>query len=272
MKYNKVKKVLFYVFITLLALSFLFPIAYMIFSSLKQPEDLYKFMFVIENPTLENYVKAFTEKDYLPYIRNTLVTTVGATLLTVSINTMCGYALAKFSFKGEKIFILLIMSTMMMPLVLIMTPIFVILRNVGLYNTLWALIIPPAATPTGIFIMRQYLLTVPDELLEAARIDGASETHIFLKIIVPLARPAIATLTIFSFMWRWNDYIWPLIAINKPSKYTLQVALGQFAGQYTVDWPGLLALSTLSMLPLLIVFLIFQRQFTQGVAASGLKS
>jgi alpha-1,4-digalacturonate transport system permease protein len=159
----------------------------------------------------------------------------------------------------------------MIPLEVIMTPIFSVISKLGLYNSLWGIIIPPAATPTGVFLIRQYLLTVPDELLEAARIDGAGEWKIFWKLIVPIATPVISVLAIFSFMWRWDDFIWPLIVISDPTKYTIQLALSNFIGEYNVDWGSLLAMSVVTMIPILIVFLIFQKQFIQGMATSGMK-
>ena len=140
-----------------------------------------------------------------------------------------------------------------------------------MYNTLIGIIIPPAATPTGVFLIRQYFMTVPDELMEAARIDGASETSIFLRIMVPLAKPAISVLAIFNFMWRWNDYMWPLIVIRNTNKYTVQLALQTFSGEYSVDWNSLLAMSVITMIPVLIIFLIFQKQFIRGMTTSGMK-
>jgi alpha-1,4-digalacturonate transport system permease protein len=184
---------------------------------------------------------------------------------------MSGYALAKFRFKGDAIIMMVILSTIMLPLEVIMVPIFSVLKAMGLYNSLLALIIPAAATPTGIFLMRQYLVTIPDDLMESARIDGASEWKIFTKIIVPNAKPAIATLAIFSFMWRWNDYIWPLIAISSPKKYTLQLAIANMSGQYGSNYSTILATSAISMIPMLVVFLIFQKQFVQGTVNSGMK-
>ena len=184
---------------------------------------------------------------------------------------MSGYALAKFRFKGDTIIMIIILSTIMLPLEIIMVPIFTVLRTFDMIDTRWALIIPAAATPTGIFLMRQYLLTIPDEVIQSARIDGASEWRIFRSIIIPNAKPAIATLAIFSFMWRWNDYIWPRIAINSQSKYTLQLAIANFSGQYGNDYGSIIAVSAFSMIPMLIVFLIFQKQFVQGTASSGMK-
>jgi alpha-1,4-digalacturonate transport system permease protein len=223
------------------------------------------------NWTIDNYIGALAKGDFDIYIRNSFFVAVTSTVIMVMVNTMAGYALAKFKFKGSTVIMILILSTIMLPLEVIMVPIFDMLKFTGLYNSLWALIIPPAATPTGMFIMRQYLLTIPDEIIQSARIDGAGEWRIFTKMILPNAKPAIATLGIFSFMWRWNDYVWPLIAISDPKKYTLQLAISNFSGEYSVDWNSMLAMSAISMVPMLIIFLIFQRQFVQGTATSGLK-
>ncbi len=272
MKRLNLKKIMFYLSLSFLVVIFIFPIFYMVMATFKAQNEFYSYGFLPKSPSFDNYINILLNSNFNIYLKNTIITTVASTILTVIINTMCGYALAKFKFKGDKLFMLVITSTLMMPMILLVVPIFKIIDTLGLSNSLWALIIPPAATPTGIFIIRQYLLTIPDELIEAARIDGASEWSIFLKIVVPIAKPAIATLTIFSFMWRWNDYMWPLIAITEKKYYTLQFALGGFVGnEGLTDWAGLLTMSSLTMIPVLIVFLIFQRQFIQGTATSGMK-
>ena len=252
---------------------FLIPVFYIVFSSFKPSSELTSATqtFFPRDWTFSNFTRAFERGNFVLFIWNTFFVAVVSTLLAVLINTMSGYALAKFRFKGDKIILILILSTIMLPLEVIMVPIFTVLRFFGLYNSLWALIIPPAATPTGIFLMRQFLLKIPDEVLESARIDGASEWRIFYNIVVPNAKPAIATIAIFSFMWRWNDYVWPLIAIASPRRYTLQLAIANFAGEYNIDWNSTLAMSVISMIPMLIVFLIFQRQFVQGTVETGMK-
>ena len=140
-----------------------------------------------------------------------------------------------------------------------------------MYNSFWGLIIPPAATPAGVFLLRQYFLTVPKDLMEAARIDGASEVRIFVRLMLPAAKPAMSVLAIFSFLWRWNDYMWPLLVIRDTEKYTVQLALANFAGQYTVDWNSMLAMSVVTMIPVLILFLLFQKQFVKGMVTAGMK-
>ena len=267
------KKIILYVIAGLLVLVFLTPVIYIISSSFKPLNELFS-----PNPTffpiqwtLDNYVKALARGNFAIYIFNSFIVAVTSTFIAVMINTMSGYALAKYRFKGDTIIMVVILSTIMLPLEVIMVPIFTVLRFFGMYDSLWALIIPAAATPTGIFLMRQYLLTIPDEIIQSARIDGASEWRIFLSIILQNAKPAIATLAIFSFMWRWNDYIWPLIAISSPEKYTLQLAIANFTGEFGTDYSSILAMSAISMIPMLIVFIIFQRQFVQGTVDSGMK-
>lgn len=262
-----------YLIATVLVLIFLVPVIYVISSSFKPLNELFSAnpSFFPQTFTLDNFRNALSRGSFGTYILNSFIVSISSTIIAILINSMSGYALAKFRFKGDSVIMLVILSTIMLPLEVIMVPIFSVLRFFGLYNSLWALIIPPAATPTGIFLMRQYLLTIPDEIIQSARIDGAGEWRIFWSIILPNAKPAIATLAIFSFMWRWNDYIWPLIAISSQRKYTLQLAIANLTGEYGSDYSSILATSAISMIPMLIVFIIFQRQFVQGTVESGMK-
>jgi alpha-1,4-digalacturonate transport system permease protein len=262
-----------YILAIILIVFFLGPVIYIIFSSFKPSSELFSASptFFPRSFTLDSYVEAFKKGNFLTYIGNSFIVAISSTALAVVINTMSGYALAKFKFKGDAFIMMIILSTIMLPLEVIMVPIFSVLKTLGMYNSLLALIIPAAATPTGIFLMRQYLVTIPDDIIQSARIDGASEWKIFTRIIVPNAKPAIATLAIFSFMWRWNDYIWPLIAISSPKKYTLQLAIANMSGQYGSDYSSILATSAISMIPMLVVFLVFQKQFVQGTVNSGMK-
>lgn len=269
----KKSNIVLYIIAVVLTLIFLLPVLYIIGSSFKPMNELFSAVptFFPRKFTFDNYVKAIERGNFLIYIFNSFIVAITSTIIAVLINTMSGYALAKFRFKGDTIIVIIILSTIMLPLEVIMVPIFSVLRAFGLYDTLWALIVPAAATPTGIFLMRQYLMTIPDEIIQSARIDGASEWRIFISIIIPNAKPAIATLAIFSFMWRWNDYIWPLIAISSPNKYTMQLAIANFTGEFGADYSSILAMSAISMIPMLIVFIIFQKQFVQGTASSGMK-
>lgn len=269
----KNKRSLLYFCLIIVSIIYLFPIAWVVISSFKSKAELFAWP-----PTImplewvfTNYSQAFDKGNFLLYFGNTTFVAVVGTILTVLINTMAGYALAKYKFKGRTAIFVSYLGMLMVPLEVIMIPIFIVVSFMGLYNSLWGLIIPAAATPTGVFIMRQYLLSVPDSLLEAARIDGATEWQIFWRIVFPIAVPAMAVLAIFSFMWRWNDFLWPLIVISDPDKYTAQLAIANFMGEFSVDWNSLLAMSVVSMIPVLIIFFMFQRYFVQGMATSGMK-
>jgi len=149
--------------------------------------------------------------------------------------------------------------------------VFLVITRVGWNNSLWGVIVPGAATPTGVFLLRQYMLTIPEELLDAARIDGASEWRIYTQVILPLSRPALAVLTIFSVMWRWNDFLWPLIVLSRSELFTLQVGLQSFQGQLNVQWNLILAMTVITLLPITIVFALLQRSITTGIATTGMK-
>jgi alpha-1,4-digalacturonate transport system permease protein len=252
---------------------FLLPMLWVVLSAFKTSAGLvtYPPRFWPDPWSLENFIEGLRFGDFPRYFMNSTFVTVTSTLITVTISTMAGFAFAKYRFPGRNIIFLGILSMLMISLEVVMIPMFLTLKSLGLINTLWGIIIPPAATPTGVFLMRQYMLGIPDELVHAARIDGASEWQIFAYIMVPLSVPAIATLVIFSFVWRWNDFLWPFVVITDDELATVQLALANFVGEYAVHWGPLLAMTTLSMLPPLIVFILFQRYFLRGIATTGLK-
>ncbi len=256
-----------------LLIVFFFPILWIIFSSLKLQNELFTFPLTIfpNHPTLQNFRAAFKSGNFIRYFNNSAFVAVVSTIITITINIMAGYALSKYIFKGRDLIFSIMIATLMIPLQVILVPIFILEKNLGLLNSLWGIIIPPAATPTGIFLARQYMMTIPNSLIEAARIDGGGEWFIFHRIIIPLAKPIIATIAIFSFMWRWNDFLWPFIVIAKEKKYTLQLALANFVGQYDVDWSKLLSMTVISIIPLVFVFLLFQKYFIRGMTSGGVK-
>ena len=272
-KTDKNMKIVCITVVFMMFILMLFPVFWIASSSFKGTSELFSYppTMLPKNFTVENYTKAFKAGNFGVYFMNTVFVTVTSTIITVIINTMAGYSFAKYKFKGRDIIFVAFLCTTMIPTTLIMNPTFTVINKMGLYDSLWGIIIPPAATPTGIFLMRQYFLSMPDSLIESARIDGASEWAIFFRIILPLAKPVIAILTIFSFMWRWNDFIWPLLVISTPKKYTLQLAISNFAGENNVDWSSLLAISVVSMIPVLIIFLIFQKHIINGMMTSGMK-
>ena len=271
------KKYLFaggaWIILLILTFIFLMPILWVIGSSFKSTGELFSWppSFIGKNPTFSNYQRALEEGHFGIYFFNTVFTSLVATFLTIVVNVMSGYAFAKYRFKGDKILFGVVLATLMIPLEVIMIPIFKVIVATNLYNSLWGLIIPAVASPTAVFLVRQYYVGIPDAYMEAARIDGASEASILMRIMLPLARPVISVLCIFSFMWRWNDYLWPKLVINSKERYTIQLALANYSGEYSVDWNSLLAMSVISMIPVIIVFVTLQSYIIGGMTAGGVK-
>ncbi len=220
---------------------------------------------------LSNYTEIFGKFSFGLYLWNSVFITVVATLLTLLINSMAAFALSKYKFRGQKAVFLLIIATLMIPPTIILVPVFLVINSVGLLNSLWGVILPAIATPTGVFLLRQYMLTIPDELLEAARMDHASEWRIYWKIILPLAAPALAVLAIFSVMWRWNDFLLPLIVLSRSEYFTLQLALNAFQGELHTQWHYLLAMTVITLIPITLVFAFLQKYITTGIASAGVK-
>ena len=259
----------------LLAMTFviLAPVLWFVLSSFKDATDLGARPPKIL-PTrwaFENYTEAFQMYSYMRYFMNSVIVTTIATILTLLINSMAAYAFAKYNFRGRDGLFVMTLAMIMIPLQVILIPIYLVVSSLGLVNTYWGMIIPAAATPTGVFIIRQYMLTIPDELIEAARIDGAGEFRIFARIVLPLCRPALAVVAIFSILWRWNDFLWPLLIAQKEELYTLPVALALLNGQLVVPYNIVLAMSVMSIIPVLFMFVFMQRQIVQGIAQTGIK-
>lgn len=227
---------------------------------------------------VENYLDPLLKRNgqenfhFFTYLYNSVFVTVVATLITLLINAMAGFALSKYRFKGRLTFTILIVATLLIPASIILVSLFFVVWSFGIFGSLWGVIIPAAATPTGVFLLRQYMLTIPDELLEAARMDAASEWRIFWRIIIPLSLPALSVLAILSVIWRWNDFLWPLIVlISDPKAHTLQLGLTQFAGEFNTDFHYILAMTVVTLLPITLVFVWLQRFITTGIATTGLK-
>ncbi|MFM2074390.1 MAG: hypothetical protein RJB34_695 [Pseudomonadota bacterium] len=218
-----------------------------------------------------NYTDLFDKFTFGTYLWNSVFITVVATALTLLFNSMAAFALSKYRFKGQKFVFLLIIATLMIPPTIILVPVFLVINQVGLLNSLWGVIWPAVATPTGVFLLRQYMLTIPDELLEAARMDHASEWRIYWRIVLPLSAPALAVLAIFSVMWRWNDFLLPLIVLSQNEFFTLQLALNSFQGELNTQWHYLLAMTVITLLPVTLVFAFLQRYITTGIAGAGVK-
>jgi len=223
-------------------------------------------------PTLDNYRRLFDQLNFPRYFANTTLIASVITLSNLLCDAMGGYALAKLRFSGRRVLFLFILGTMMIPGSVTLIPAFILISKLHLVNSFAGVILPSIVSSFGIFLMRQYMLGIPDELLDAGRIDGASEWYLFWRIALPLSRPALATLAILTFLASWNEFLWPLIVLNDSDKYTLQLALATFAiGEHSSDYGMLMAGSVVIILPILVVFTAMQRHFTRGIALTGLK-
>jgi alpha-1,4-digalacturonate transport system permease protein len=218
-----------------------------------------------------NYSEPLQKFAFTHYLWNSVFVTVVATLITLLINSMAAYALSIYEFRGKTIAMLIVIGTLMIPITIILVPVYLVVTELGLVNSLWAVILPGAATPTGVFLLRQYMLTLPRDLIEAARMDKASEWQIYWRIVMPLTAPALAVLAIFSIMWRWNEFLWPLSVLTRTESFTLQIGLNAFQGELQTQWNYLLAMTVVSLIPVTLVFVFLQRFIATGIANTGMK-
>ncbi|WP_405001160.1 carbohydrate ABC transporter permease [Isoptericola haloaureus] len=250
------------------------PLVWMVLSSVKPEGEIRQFppTLVPQDVTLENYTALFDRMNFPQFFLNSVIVALAVTVGAVLFSAMVGYALAKIDFPGRKALFLLIMATLMVPGTITFVPLFVLVANLDLINTYAALILPFLAAPFGVFLMRQFMLDIPDELLDAARVDGAGEFRTFFRIVLPQTGPALATLGILTFLGSWNNFLWPLVAVQSADMYTLPVALALYStGQNTVQYGLLLAGATVIVTPILVVFLVLQRRIIQGIATTGIK-
>ena len=221
---------------------------------------------------LDNFQRLLVNnKFYSNWMINSLLVGLVVTAWHIIFDTLAGYAFAKKQFPFRNLFFWLILSTLMIPIHVTFIPLYIINRELGLLDSLWALILPGTANAFGIFLMRQYIQTLPSELEDAARIDGCSEIGVFRNVILPLSAPAIAALAIFTFVRSWNDFLWPVIALNKPQNYTLTVGVANMQGEFLTDWGIIFSGAALAALPMIIFFLVFQKYFLEGVRMGALK-
>ncbi|PZP48367.1 MAG: ABC transporter permease [Azospirillum brasilense] len=220
---------------------------------------------------ISNYIEPLRQFDFMRFLGNSVFVTVVATLITLLINSMAAYALSLYEFRGKGLAVLAVIGTLMIPITIVLVPVYLVITKLGLVNSLWAVILPGAATPTGVFLLRQYMLTLPRDLVEAARMDKASEWQIYWRIVMPLTAPALAVLGIFSVMWRWNEFLWPLAVLTKTESYTLQIGLNAFQGELQTQWHYLLAMTVVTLLPVALVFVFLQRFITTGIGSTGMK-
>lgn len=263
-----------YLVLSLGAVVMITPFVWMILTSLKPSPELVQFSFLPKNPTLENYWHVLNTSNFGRWYFNSILIAIISTTSVAFFDTLVGYTLNKFEFPGKNIIFLGILATLMVPTEMLIIPWFTMSVQFGWnqgYAQYWGIVFPGVITAVGIFLMRQFFDGVPNDLLDAARIDGMHEFGIFWRVAAPLVKSAIAALCIFNFIGNWNAYLWPLIIASSREFYTLPVGLSFFRGETSTQWEKLMTGASLATVPLLLVFLIFQRQIIKGIALTGLK-
>ena len=263
-----------YILLAIGGVCMVIPFFWMILTSVKPPPELVNFSFFPENPTLQNYLNVLNTSSFERWYLNSVIVAAITTTSVVFFDSLVGYTLNKFNFPGKNIIFIGMLGTLMIPTEMLIIPWFTMSVNwswhIG-YAQYWGIAFPGVITAAGIFLMRQFFDGVPNELLDAARIDGMNEFGIWWRIAAPLVKPAMAALAIFNFIGNWNAYLWPLILANSREFYTLPVGLSFFRGESTTHWEKIMTAASLASIPLLIVFLVFQRQIIRGIALTGLK-
>jgi multiple sugar transport system permease protein len=256
-----------------IAIAMLIPLVWMLVTSLQTLNETRTYPPTLVPHTLQwrNYTDVLRLAPFGRWFLNTTIVTVSVVIANLLFCSLAGYAFARIKFFGREVVFILVLATLMIPFQVVMIPTFLIVRRLGLIDTLGALIVPNLASAFGIFLLRQFFRTLPVELEEAARIDGASRLGVLFKIVLPLSGPALATLAVITFLWTWNDFLWPLITIYSPSNFTLQLGLTTFQGAHQTTTNLLMAANVMSMIPVLALFFVAQRYFIRGIATTGLK-
>lgn len=274
MRVNRtIQRALLYIVLIFLALIMLVPFVWMLSASLKLNKDVFviPFEWIPSSPRWANYVDIWTKIPLLTFVLNTVKLTIIVTCLQLATSSFAAYAFSKLRFKGRNTLFLAYVATIAVPWQVYMVPQFMFMRSLGLADTHLAIIILQAFSAFGVFMMRQFYSGIPDSLCEAARIDGMSEYQIYAKLMLPLSKPALSTLTIFTFVNTWNDFLGPLIYLTTEKKKTLQLGLKMFISQYSAEYGLIMAASVLSLIPVLVVFLSLQKYFVEGIASTGVK-
>ena len=255
----------------ILALMMIFPLMWMVSISFKHAQDSFSPALLPTEPTFENVTYVLTEVPFIRYMLNSLFVSVTVTVVALFFHSMAGYALARLRFPGRELIFLAIFSTLLVSLPVIVVPLFIIVRSLGMLNTYAGIIIPSIFNAFGIFLLRQYYLSMPREIEEAAVIDGASYWRIYWSVILPLSKPILSALAILFFLANWNAFLWPLTVASDQNLWVVQVGIANFKSEYSAAWNYMMAASTIVAIPTLILFLIFQRQIMDSIKTSGLK-
>jgi len=268
---NLLGQLVTYLLLLLGAVVMVVPFFWMVATSLKPGSEILQYTFWPQEPTLGNYETVVFNTRFPTWYLNSIIVAIISTSSVAFFDSLSGYTFAKFDFPLKNFWFILILSTLMVPTEMLIIPWFQMAVNYGWNDTYWGIAFPGVITAAGLFLMRQFMMGVPNELIDAARIDGMSEFGIFWRIAAPLTKPAIAALAIFNFLGNWNAYIWPLIVASTQTKFTLPVGLAFFSGEAGSDWELIMTGATLATVPLLTVFMIFQRHIIRGIALTGLK-
>lgn len=262
-----------YLGLSLGALATLLPFLWMLLAAFKPQREIIALppQWLTANPTLENLTRVWTRVNFARYFVNSLVAAVLITLIVVLTSSFVGYVFAKYRFRGRDALFIAILAAMMIPWPITLLPRYQLMVWSGLINTLGALVVPALFNSFGIFMMRQFMHGIPNELIDAARIDGASEFRIYAQVVLPLTRPALAALGILEFIWSWDAFIWPLLVLNSKSKFTLPIGLATFNQEFTTDFGALMAGSLIAVIPMFVVYVALQRYFVAGIALTGQK-
>ncbi|MEK9617767.1 MAG: carbohydrate ABC transporter permease [Deltaproteobacteria bacterium] len=247
------------------------PIIFMVSTSFKSGQEVYVLSIFPDAPTLKNYLFILEDSKFLKWMLNSLWVATFSTASVLFFDSLVGYTLAKFSFRGRQLIFIAILSTLMIPTEMLIIPWYMMSRTFGWIDTYWGIAFPGLMTGFGTFLMRQFFMSLPDELIDAARIDGWSEFSIWWRIAMPLVVPALSALAIFHFLGNWTAFIWPLIVTNDPEIYTIPVGIASFNGEFQMDWEVVMTASALATLPTLAVFLLLQRFIIRGIMLAGLK-
>lgn len=261
-----------YVVLFVMAFVTLAPFLWMLVTALKSPSEVFEWPIKLlpSVPQWSNFAEAWARQPFTRFFQNTLFITIGTTVATLFTSSTAGFAFEKYQFRGKKVLFMLVLTLLMLPPQVTLVPTYLLVRNMGLVNTYWALMIPGLTSVFGIFLIRQYMQSIPDELLDAARIDGCNDWSIYTLIVLPLLKPALAVLAIFTFTNTWNSFLWPLIVSDSVEMYTLQVGIAFFSGQTGTEYQLMMAVAVISLLPVLIMYVLFQRFFVSSAAMSGL--
>lgn len=267
------RSILLHSVLALAALSAVGPLLWMVSASLMPTgaATQYPPPLIPKAPTLEHYRLLFSQLAIGRYLANSTLVAVGSTLLSLLVNSLAGYAVAKLRFRARDGVLRMMSLALLIPVQITMLPLFLLLKQFGLVNSYWGAIIPAIATIFGILLIRQYALRIPDELLDAARMDGASELRIYWSIVLPIIRPILATLAIWTFLASWNDFLWPLVVLTDDTRFTLPVALASLSGEHVQDVELMMAGAVITVIPVIVVFLLLQRAYVQGVMQGSVK-